>query len=1245
MTIRLGVALLCVASAVGNAQPDRISGAIDSSRRIALRTAVNSNLRGHDERGPVDPSFPIDYATLHLRPTPTQQAALEKLLADQQDPASPDYHCWLTPEEYADRFGLSRADIARITVWLESEGLKVNDAARGRRWITFSGTAANVARAFRTEFRHYLTDGVPHFANATAPSIPEALADVVAGVEGMDDYYPVPAGGRHPPKRAAEYTNSSGTHYLAPDDLATIYDLKPFYASGIDGTGISIAIVGNTQIDLTDVRNFRARFNLPPSDPKLVLVGPDPGVVAEDEAYLDLEWAGAVARNASLIFVYAKSTTTAVQYAVDQRLAPVLSQSFGTCEPDTSSLSRPIAQQASAEGITWMASSGDTGGAGCEHQGKLPSASKGLAVLSPASIPEVTAVGGTEFDDSGGSYWNSSNSNSASAKSYIPEKAWNDSWTNDELAASSGGASIFYPKPWWQGGPGVPADGARDVPDVALSASWSHDSYIVYANGSSYGQGGTSAAAPAFAGYVALLNQYLMSKGGLSKPGLGNINPTLYRLAQSAPSAFHDIVNGDNLVPCMLGTPDCINGSLGYTTGPGYDRVTGLGSIDGYQLASNWTSGTPTTTTVTAAPAAVSFNGTVTLTASVSASGGSPSGDVVFLLNETLLGTAKISGSGSSGTATLAISGTILPVGTGTITALFGGSGPLNASAGTTTITVNAPAAASAVVASITPNPVYQRVPDSSGHRWSCTMHLTNESAVATTLTKLTIDNTDYSSSIKSWFGTSAIGGNQSISATIDWKNVNAPMNMPFVFSGADANGATWSVQLSVPFVTRLFVGPAILLTTAPSVLQNSANDASCRWRQPLVLEEQGGYETILSTLAAGGADISSQLQQIFGTTTLAPFGRLEGALCWSSDTATGSKTVGVSGTLAEFPTDTVSASASTTLATSAAGATAAVSPASVTLSAGSSQAASATVALSFTGGSPAWTASVSPANYTTNWLTLASLSGTGAAQLKLSASAAGLSKGVYKAAVLIQSATAAPQLLTVPIALVVGGAPAISIGGVTNGASYKTVFAPGMLMSVFGTNLAPAAEHAGSVPLPFTMQGVTATVNGYAAPLLDVSTGQLNIQIPYEVGAGTAFLGVNNNGQVASFPFQVQAAAPGIFMTLDGATKLVPYSTGQRGQILLAFITGEGDVNPLLITGKTPTTTDVSKLPSPALPLTLSVGGVPATINFVGIPGGLVGATQINFTVPANAPLGPQPVVVTVGGVASAPVTLTVTQ
>jgi uncharacterized protein (TIGR03437 family) len=176
-------------------------------------------------------------------------------------------------------------------------------------------------------------------------------------------------------------------------------------------------------------------------------------------------------------------------------------------------------------------------------------------------------------------------------------------------------------------------------------------------------------------------------------------------------------------------------------------------------------------------------------------------------------------------------------------------------------------------------------------------------------------------------------------------------------------------------------------------------------------------------------------------------------------------------------------------------------------------------------------------------------------------------------------------------------------------------------------------------------MQGVTATVNGFSAPLLYVSAGQVTLQIPYEIGAGPAVLGINNNGLIAAFPFQEGLSAPGVFMTLDSAHNLVPSGSGRPGQILSAYMTGQGDVTPALITGASPTTSDVTKLPAPGLPATITVGGVPATINFIGIPNGLVGVTQINFTIPASAPAGPQPLVVTIGGVSSFPVTLTISR
>jgi hypothetical protein len=911
-----GSTLLLLALPVAQAQPDRISARIDTSRMVVLKGHANPNARVEDDRGPVNDPLEIPYATLRLKSSAAQQAALEVLLVEQQNSASPNYHRWLSPEEFGDRFGVSRGDIAKITAWLESQGLKVNDVARGRRWITFSGTAAAVARSFRTSIHRNLTDGETHFSNASLPSIPETLMGVVDGVEGLDDYYPKPASRLQ--RVQPDYTNSNGAHYLAPDDLAAIYDLKPLYAAGIDGSGQTIAIVGGSAISLDDIHAFRSRFNLPANDPKMVLVGADPGVVAspQGEAYLDLQWAGAVARNASLVFVYAKSVATAVQYAVDQRIAPVISESFLSCEPGTTQRQRPVAQEASAQGITWLAATGDAGAAGCEVQAKLPQATKGFAVGSPASIPEVTAVGGAEFDDSNGDYWNRSNTSAlGSVTGYIPERGWNDSAAEGDLASSTGGASILYPKPWWQAGPGVPNDNARDLPDVAMAASWYHDGYLMYKDGVLVVNGGTSAATPVFAGVISLVNQYLVSKGKLTQAGLGNINPTLYRLAQTAPAAFHDIVNGDNIVPCMQGTPDCGTGSFGFAAGPGYDQVTGLGSVDAFNLATSWSNATSTTTVVTASPASVAFGSNVKLTATVSGAAATPSGDITFLAGDATLGTATLSGSSAS----LTVPAMQIGVGTSSITAVFSGATSLNGSAGATTVTVTAPAGASAVVASVTPNPVLQHPPDADGYTWTFTIRLTNESSVAATLQKVSIGSTDDSSQINNWFGTSAIPANGSISATLNSRGLSAPVDRVFGFSGTDASGATWTQQVTATFATRVMVEPWMLLTTPATVPADATADPSCRWSEQLVVEELGGYDLDLSTLTSGNTDLSSNLQQIFGTTRLAPFGRLQGTLCWPSSTAAGSKSLSLGAVEMQSQVGAlVEASSSTTLSATA---------------------------------------------------------------------------------------------------------------------------------------------------------------------------------------------------------------------------------------------------------------------------------------------------------------------------------------
>jgi subtilase family serine protease len=543
------------------------------------------------DQGPLADSRRVELQ-LRFKPSAAQTTALAQLLDDQQNPASPLYHSWLTPEEFGDRFGLSGNDFARVKDWLDTQGLRVDVMARSRTFIIVSATAGQIRHTLQTELHQYHAASRTHFANATEIRVPAGLEPLLWGITGLDDF-----GTGSYAKNTPAANLPNGRHSLTPGDLATIYNIMPLYDRGLSGSGQKIVIPGHTDFHLEDVQTFRAQLGLPKNDPKRILVPgyTNPGNDADGEALLDLEVAGAIAPDASIIFVFAPEFWAAVQYAVDENLAPVISTSVGGCEANAVSLGeaevmRFVAQQANAQGITWVAGSGDSGAAGCERQRTDAVGASGMAVFLAASLPEVTAVGGTEFAEGTGKYWSdSAGPNLASALSYIPETAWNDTALEGALVATGGGISAIYPKPAWQTGPGVANDNARHVPDIAFSASWDHDGYYAIYHGNPVILGGTSATGPLFAGILALLNQHVVSSGLQDKPGLGNINPRLYQLAQTAPDVFHDITSGDNIVPCKAGTPDCeSSGSYGFLAGPGYDHATGLGSIDVDKLFRNW---------------------------------------------------------------------------------------------------------------------------------------------------------------------------------------------------------------------------------------------------------------------------------------------------------------------------------------------------------------------------------------------------------------------------------------------------------------------------------------------------------------------------------------------------------------------------------------------------------------------------------------------------------------------------------
>ncbi|MGB9455452.1 MAG: protease pro-enzyme activation domain-containing protein [Bryobacteraceae bacterium] len=802
------VLFVCLFASVLPAQQDRITAAIDTRHSVAIRGTVPALAQPKYDRGVVEPGFRLGNITLMLRPSAAQQAALEQLLAQQQDPASPNYHNWLTPEAYADRFGASPADLDKVAVWLRSQGFVVQYTARGRDFISFSGTASQVHAALHTEIHRYQVGTEAHFANATDLSLPAAIEPMVAGVLGLDDFHPKAARRQALPN----YTASDGSHYLLPDDLATIYDLVPLYSYGYSGAGQNIVIVGQSDIDASDIAAFRSTWGLPATTIKMVPTGTYPGITGDEiEADLDLEWAGAVARLATLIYVYSDDVTYSAYYAIDNDLAPVISESFGLCEYQVGINRLGLyyfeveAQKGNALGITWLASSGDSGAAGCDYD--ATTATQGLAVSLPASVPEITAVGGTEFDEGSLSYWSATNGlYGGSALSYIPEMAWNDTVASGGLAVSGGGVSAVYQKPSWQTGPGVPGDGARDVPDVSLAASNAHDPYLIVTEGQVGGVGGTSAAAPSFAGMIAVLNQYLVQNGVQSKSGVGNINPKLYSMAAGGKSGiFHDITTGDNIVPCEAGTPDCANGSFGYTAGVGYDLVTGLGSVDAYNLITTW-GGLPVTSTTTALtvnPAVVLTSGSTVLTATVKAASGtkSPTGPVSFTLGSTSLGTATLAGSGGTATAPLKVSGGQLVAANNTVQAYYGGAPTFGPSSAVATLSVGAPPATSAVTLSVTPDPVYQQAPAANGATFSFTIQLSETQGVSTTVTGFTFDGVNFSSSIAGFFGSATLPAHGTLSTTLKAGNIPVPSSVTMVFTGRDASGATWTRQIAVPFL------------------------------------------------------------------------------------------------------------------------------------------------------------------------------------------------------------------------------------------------------------------------------------------------------------------------------------------------------------------------------------------------------------------------------------------------------------
>jgi len=763
--------------------PVRITQPVDMENLVTLRGNTHPLARPEYDLGAAPDSLPTERMLLVLQRSAEQEAALRKLLDEQQTKSSPNYHMWLTPEQFGQQFGPADADIQAVTGWLTSQGFQVSHVAAGRTVIEFSGTAGQVREAFHTEIHKFVVKGEEHWANASDPQIPAALTPVVAGFASLNNFPKRPMhrllGTFSKSKATGElrplFTLGSNNYALGPTDFATIYNVTPLWSAGTDGTGQTVAIVSDTNINTQDVADFRSLFGLPANVPQIILNGPDPGINSDEtEADVDVEWAGAVARGATIDLVVSEDTETtagidlSALYIIDNNLTPIMSESYGACEAylgnSGNTFYSTLWEQGAAQGITLLIAAGDSGSAGCDSAqfGEI-AAQYGLEVIGTASTPFNVAVGGTDFNDinNWSTYWSATNNSTtqSSALSYIPEMTWNDTCANtgsltgcqngvasdgEDLHAGSGGQSNCatststactggYAKPPWQTGTGVPNDSLRDIPDVSLFAGdgYAGSFYVVCeadalsAGESScdvtaattyfLGAGGTSAAAQAFGGIMALVNQ----KYGRQ----GNANYVLYTMAAAtgascastslmAPTAsassciFYDVQVGNNSVACDASSLNCGNqtasgyGILVYTSGTttipawlaggGYDLATGIGTVNAYNLVQGWKSSFQgTTTTLSGLPTtpithgqSVPFTVNVTPAATgdvslVAQAGSSPT-------NSTAIGPFTLSSGTFSGSTIL------LPGGTYGVTAHYAGNGTYGSSTSApVTVTVN----------------------------------------------------------------------------------------------------------------------------------------------------------------------------------------------------------------------------------------------------------------------------------------------------------------------------------------------------------------------------------------------------------------------------------------------------------------------------------------------------------------------------------------------------------------------------
>lgn len=543
--------------------------------------------------GPADAQQQLNLSVgLQLR----NQSDLASLLSDLNNPRSPRYHQYLTPQEFAAQFGPTADQVQQVKDYLQQQGLTVTNVSPNGLLIDATSTVAQAEAAFRVTINNYVLGANAFFANAAPPVIPGSLSSIITSIGGLDNsvkMHPLYhlSGPSHGKSKSAftvhakASPNATQTGF-GPPDLNGAYDGTPLQTSALQGSGQTVAVFELDGYQSSDISAYLQNYSLGSPSISNVLVDGFNGSAGAGaiEVELDIEVVAAMAPKATQIVYEGPNSTQGVNDTynkiVTDNKAQITTISWGECESQSGNAELQtldnIFSQGAAEGIAMYAASGDSGAYDCNDTN--------LAVDSPAGDPNITGVGGTNLQLS----------NSA----YGSESVWSnpsDTQRSPKGAGGGGGVSSFFKQPSWQTGPGVQnqySNGNREVPDVSADADPA-TGYAVYCTVSAAGcssgwitVGGTSAAAPMWAGSTALINGYLQQQG---KSRMGFANPVLYGLenAQTQYPPFHDVTSGTNLY---------------YPATSGYDEASGWGSPDIYNIARDvaaGVSGPPPTPTPT----------------------------------------------------------------------------------------------------------------------------------------------------------------------------------------------------------------------------------------------------------------------------------------------------------------------------------------------------------------------------------------------------------------------------------------------------------------------------------------------------------------------------------------------------------------------------------------------------------------------------------------------------------------------